>query len=300
MKIEVPCTQCGALLSRVPSRIQKSPKQFCDRVCKGKYRSLHYVGDKAPTPRTRMQVECANCKKPMEIAPNRVNRGGRLFCSYSCMGQYRSVHWKGEGSPTWQGGEIETACDQCGKVLHRHPYKANRGDHQFCNQKCMGAWVARHRIGPNHPLWQGGAPEETCDWCGKAYRRFRGKRDAKYTAQFCSRKCQSAWQDGKRTGAESPVWRGGNVGYYGPNWHAQKRAARKRDGYACQHCGKHQNKCRRALDVHHIQPFRTFGYIPGTNDHYLQANDLTNLITLCPQCHKQAEYAKIAIQPYLL
>lgn len=254
-------------------------------------------------------VVCPVCSVTFHVKPYRLKAVPSPCCSRRCTGirqapqkieKTQKRNRTGEHNPNWRGGKVQVACDQCGEILERKPYAAKRGDHQFCNQACRGAWGATHLVGSDNKKWQGGAPEETCDWCGKIYRRFRAKRDAIYTAHFCSRKCQSSWQDGKRTGAANPVWRGGAVGYYGPNWLTQKRAARKRDGYKCQHCGKHQKKCRRALDVHHIQPFRTFGYIPGENDNYLQANDLTNLITFCPQCHKQAEFAKIAIQPYLL
>jgi DEAD/DEAH box helicase domain-containing protein len=41
--------------------------------------------------------------------------------------------------------------------------------------------------------------------------------------------------------------------------------------------------------VHHIRPFREFNYIPGQNENYQEANQLDNLITLCPSCHRQAE-----------
>jgi DEAD/DEAH box helicase domain-containing protein len=44
--------------------------------------------------------------------------------------------------------------------------------------------------------------------------------------------------------------------------------------------------------VHHIRPFREFGYIPGENENYLLANALDNLITLCPTCHHRAESAR--------
>jgi DEAD/DEAH box helicase domain-containing protein len=43
------------------------------------------------------------------------------------------------------------------------------------------------------------------------------------------------------------------------------------------------------LHVHHIRPFREFGYIPGQNENYRDANQPDNLITLCPSCHRQAE-----------
>jgi DEAD/DEAH box helicase domain-containing protein len=38
-----------------------------------------------------------------------------------------------------------------------------------------------------------------------------------------------------------------------------------------------------------LQPFSTFGYEPGRNQRYLQANDLGNLVTLCHHCHRIAE-----------
>jgi DEAD/DEAH box helicase domain-containing protein len=43
------------------------------------------------------------------------------------------------------------------------------------------------------------------------------------------------------------------------------------------------------LHVHHIRPFREFGYMPGQNENYREANKPDNLITLCPSCHRQAE-----------
>ena len=78
---------------------------------------------------------------------------------------------------------------------------------------------------------------------------------------------------------------------YGPNWHAQRDAARARDGYRCQHCGAPERE-RRQHDVHHITPFRTFGYVPAVNDLYKLANRLENLITLCPACHRRVERAR--------
>jgi DEAD/DEAH box helicase domain-containing protein len=44
--------------------------------------------------------------------------------------------------------------------------------------------------------------------------------------------------------------------------------------------------------VHHVRGFREFGYIPGENRHDRLANDLENLITLCPSCHQRAESAR--------
>jgi DEAD/DEAH box helicase domain-containing protein len=74
----------------------------------------------------------------------------------------------------------------------------------------------------------------------------------------------------------------------GPNWEAQRNLARERDGLRCRHCGAPE-RTNRAHDVHHIEPFRNFGYVRGKNDHYLQANRLENLVTLCPSCHRRVE-----------
>lgn len=69
---------------------------------------------------------------------------------------------------------------------------------------------------------------------------------------------------------------------YGPTWAKQRRLARARDSYYCQMCGAPEQG--REHDVHHKIPFRTFASAE-------QANQLTNLITLCHACHRRAETA---------
>ncbi|MDY6877683.1 MAG: DEAD/DEAH box helicase [Chloroflexota bacterium] len=75
---------------------------------------------------------------------------------------------------------------------------------------------------------------------------------------------------------------------YGPNWPAQRDATRARDNFRCRQCGTPERE-NRQHDVHHITPFRAFGYVPGDNDLYKLANRLENLITLCPACHHRIE-----------
>ncbi|HEX7973878.1 MAG TPA: Zn-binding domain-containing protein, partial [Anaerolineales bacterium] len=67
---------------------------------------------------------------------------------------------------------------------------------------------------------------------------------------------------------------------YGPGWAALRDRARERDGYRCQVCGGLEQG--RAHDVHHKIPFRTFASAE-------QANQLSNLVTLCPSCHRKVE-----------
>lgn len=75
---------------------------------------------------------------------------------------------------------------------------------------------------------------------------------------------------------------------YGPNWEKQRQEALARDGYRCRTCGA-EARPGQGLHVHHIRPFREFGYTPGGNESYVQANRLNNLVTLCPACHRRAE-----------
>lgn len=75
---------------------------------------------------------------------------------------------------------------------------------------------------------------------------------------------------------------------YGPNWQEQRQKALERDGHRCRTCGA-KARPGQGLHIHHIRPFREYNYIPGENEAYIQANELENLVTLCPSCHRRAE-----------
>jgi DEAD/DEAH box helicase domain-containing protein len=75
---------------------------------------------------------------------------------------------------------------------------------------------------------------------------------------------------------------------YGPNWQDQRLLALERDKYRCRTCGA-EARPGKGLHVHHLRPFREYRFMPGTNTAYIQANDLDNLVTLCPSCHRRAE-----------
>ncbi|OGO10319.1 MAG: hypothetical protein A2Y93_13275 [Chloroflexi bacterium RBG_13_68_17] len=78
---------------------------------------------------------------------------------------------------------------------------------------------------------------------------------------------------------------------YGPEWGRARDAARARDGHRCRQCGAPEREGR-VHDVHHVRPFREFGYVPGENRLDREANALENLITLCATCHHRAEAAR--------
>ena len=92
-----------------------------------------------------------------------------------------------------------------------------------------------------------------------------------------------------KPGELNPAWKGGYKDYYGLNWGKQRVMARQRDGFKCRICGKTEENLGQQMDVHHIKPFREFGYIPSVNDFYLLANKLENLICYCNVCHVRQE-----------
>ena len=78
---------------------------------------------------------------------------------------------------------------------------------------------------------------------------------------------------------------------YGPDWPSARRAAVARDGHRCRQCNAPEREGR-GHEVHHLKPFREFGYVPGENRNDRLANTLDNLITLCAACHQRAEAAR--------
>ncbi|MEM7536278.1 MAG: DEAD/DEAH box helicase [Chloroflexota bacterium] len=79
-----------------------------------------------------------------------------------------------------------------------------------------------------------------------------------------------------------------SINDYGPNWQQQRAKVRERDDYRCTQCGAPEPKSRQH-DVHHLVPFRVFGYVPELNEHYLEANRLDNLVLVCRTCHQRLE-----------
>lgn len=78
---------------------------------------------------------------------------------------------------------------------------------------------------------------------------------------------------------------------YGPSWTRAREATLARDSHRCRQCGAPERDGR-SHDVHHIQPFREFGFVPGENHNDRLANQLDNLMTLCRTCHHRAEAAR--------
>ena len=77
---------------------------------------------------------------------------------------------------------------------------------------------------------------------------------------------------------------------YGPDWDRIRNEILERDGHHCRKCGASEPPGR-SHDVHHLRPFREFGYRRGVNDNDKIANAPENLLTLCRACHHRVESA---------
>lgn len=173
-------------------------------------------------------------------------------------------------------------CPQCGKEFYRKLSMMRNGNN-YCSQDCMGKAFNGRMVKEKSPRWKG---EETrpCENCGEMVTRQKWAWLVNKMT-FCNHRCFGQWKAKSWTGNDNPSWAGGHPLYYGANWKRQQREARRRDNHQCQLCNTSEFECRRALDVHHIIPFRFFGI-----EQYKKANALSNLVSLCDKCHKRAEY----------
>lgn len=127
-----------------------------------------------------------------------------------------------------------------------------------------------------------------CQQCGKLCEDKRGHRGRFNMCRACAMK---EW--GKERVILFSAKKKAPIKTYGPGWDEQRNKALERANYLCENC-KSINK---PLDTHHKIPFRTFNYIPGENENYKQANDLSNLIVLCRKCHVCVENGIIVLSP---
>ena len=128
-----------------------------------------------------------------------------------------------------------------------------------------------------------GQSQVRCSRCGRRFPIPEWYADQGVQLRFCSNACRTAW--GEVSAEEGPsVQMGGRPDHRGGNWEAQAARTRERDGFRCRLCGVSEERLERQLDVHHLVPARTFEYVSDSNQ-------LSNLVTVCPSCHKKLEDA---------
>lgn len=163
------------------------------------------------------------------------------------------------------------------------PSHTKRNPPKYCSRDCRDD-ASKKRIvivcsNPNRKKLN-----EKCVWELKAH-------------SCCNLFCSKEWRriSGIYAGENNPAWRGGiSYRYRGENWHEQREKALDRDKHMCQRCGLTEKEIELrslfALEVHHIIPYCLFS-------HYIEANRLDNLKTLCRVCHMIEEHEYIRSHP---
>ena len=199
------------------------------------------------------------------------NHLNQKFCSTTCRDKARTT-------------KVKRNCAFCGKITERKKGKDKKLNLAFCSRRCNQEYRKTHppASGRDHVQYKE-RTEYNCNYCGTSVFRL-SSRVKKYI--FCDIDCRLQWQreSGYISGENSPTWLGGHEDGRGPSWRQQRRVARKRDRFTCQRCGITQKEIGKALDVHHIKPWRDF------DGDWKTANHLDNLISLCNSCHQIAEW----------
>jgi hypothetical protein len=204
-----------------------------------------------PRPHNYAQIEkhCEKCGALFRVSP----RGASArFCSRACFYKTRFGDFN-----------LQTQCATCGKTYKINQWKLTNHKRTFCSVACKNEGKKNRII-------------VVCESCGVSFGK-RASQVYRSARNFCSDLCSQVFHSGKNHHGYV-----GGVGY-GFEWKAARAAVRIRDK-VCQRCGRDKSEDGRRLDVHHIKPFRFFGY-----ERRMDAHDLSNLIALCRSCHKIIE-----------
>lgn len=202
-------------------------------------------------------MKCLICGD--EFAPYRSNG---MFCSPEC----RKVNKKNTRTNTF----VQIGCSNCGEsitvTLSDYNRTIKNGHNKFCSAICFNRY---------------GKTMVKCDCCNKDL-WLTNSQLKRSLYHYCSKICAEDDSRYHLRDNSHQRWKGGGIYLRGKNWAAIRKAVRDRDGHKCMICGMTEKELGKAMDVHHIVPYRLF-----KNDE--EANDLGNLISLCPSCHHRED-----------
>lgn len=180
----------------------------------------------------------------------------------------------------WKAAIETGTCIDCGEEFEYYPSNKDGVYCSSCIESCDG-------LLPDNPM----EPEErvstSCPACGTEQLVLESVLDRRKRGVFCDLDCYGQWLSETIVGPNHHMWADSEPDY-GNGWWTIRRAARERDDNRCQHCGITKAEIGRNLDVHHIEPVRSFED-PGA------AHRLDNVITLCRSCHRKAEAGTIEV-----
>lgn len=225
--------------------------------------------------------ECAHCGSGFYCPYE------KKYCSEGCRDE--AISHTGEDNPNYSGAKKRTSCEFCGAEFEYYP---SEKPGQFCSE-CVENERWRRPLdidGEKNPRWNGGKLTCRCDVCGGAVKRHPSNITGEAT--LCGRDCFEKWLSDAFTGEGHPNWQGGDNEPYGKGWNKVRERALERDGHACVVCGTDVEDLGRNPDVHHIVPVRVF--VESEVLVKADAHTLDNVASLCPSCHRRAEFGQIS------
>lgn len=274
------CDYCGDEIRQPEHKISGSDNTFCNQECYSGYQSENKTGESHPR-WSQVESECPICGEVFSRPESKMSGSSTRLCSEECRAEWfsRSGVASGENHYQWSGGRHSVVCEICGEEYTVRPSVYEDRENRLCSPECVGEWISRNWTGENHPNYKRVALR--CHTCGSKTELTPSVAE-KVDRTFCSNECFLEWASNSRSGSANPNWKGGYGRYYGPNWRRQRTRAIRRDQARCRDCGiaesEHIKEHGKGLHVHHITPARCF------NDPQ-KRNALSNLITLCEQCH---------------
>lgn len=160
-------------------------------------------------------------------------------------------------------------CPTCGKEFRTTVANIKK----YCSKECVVYSGRKSDISKKSVF--------ICIWCKKEFTEWTYRKPT-----LCSNQCRSEYGGSVRG---KQLYKPDSVIGRGMNWKKQAKLARIRDEYTCQVCGKDGWTDKFKVQVHHIIPYRLF------NGDYEKANNLDNLISLCPSCHPKVESGKVKL-----
>ncbi len=199
-------------------------------------------------------VCCALCQKTSERLAHTVRkhlaRGlTSFYCSNACWARHQNLQRHGE-----------RRCEECSKPA---PKAVRRGKdaHPYCSRACLLAARERRKAETRE---RNTIP---CGTCSTLFVKVNSK------SRYCSRACANVRHSSYIAGAQNPKWKDGAAQrrqvHGAKGYRIMRPLIVAADGHACVVCAAAPKR----LHVHHIDS-------EPTN------NEASNLVTLCPTCHR--------------
>lgn len=250
---------------------------------------IHHKSAHGESIAEKVELTCQVCGGAFTVKPHREEQA--KCCSRSCQSEWQKQSGinSGENASAWNGGDVDTRCEHCERVYKTKPAKADTS--RFCSRECVHKWLSETQAGESHHQYTERV-QLTCENCGDSYQRVPSLSESR----FCSQSCMGEWMSDNCLGEQNRAWKGGYEGLYSGGWVKTREAALDRDDHQCQSCGvgesTHKSQFGQGLHVHHITPYVEF------SDPQC-ANELTNLVTLCRDCHYN-KWEGVPVRPQLI